>query len=289
VPFGAGGGSDIMARAVHRVIVDNKLLPVTMVVTNRPGGSGAIGWTYVAGRRGDPHVVATVSSSFYTQPLIGGMPVSFKDFTPITGFALDTLVLLVNSRTSRFFEIDQLVAWAREFPRDLKIGGTGGTSDDAVATNMLSRKAGVEFRYVPFASGGEVMTALLGDHVDIVWANPGEALSQMRAGRARPLAVAYSVRLPLLPDVPTFKERGIDISFAQFRGIVAPKDIPPEAAAYLRNLFRKVAESSDWQEDYIKPNMLFPRFLDGEAFGKEIPRVVEMYRSAFEQMGVLRR
>jgi putative tricarboxylic transport membrane protein len=278
-----------MARAIHKVIVDNKLLPVTMVVTNRPGGSGAIGWTHVAGKKGDPYIIATVSSSFYTQPLIGGMPVSAADFTPICGFAMDTLVLLVNSRTSRFFDIKDLLTWAKDFPRALSVGGTGGTSDDAVANNMLSRRAGVEFRYVPFASGGEAMTALLGGHVDIVWANPGEALSQMQAGRARPLAVAYSSRLPLLPDVPTFRESGVDLSFAQFRGIVAPKDIPPEAVAYLENLFRKVAESKDWQDNYIRPNMLFPRFLGAEEFKREIPKVVEMYRSAFEQMGVLRR
>ncbi|MEW6662320.1 MAG: tripartite tricarboxylate transporter substrate binding protein [Bacillota bacterium] len=278
-----------MARALQKVIVDNKLLPVTMVVSNKPGGSGAIGWAHVAGRKGDSHVIATVSSSFYTQPLIGGMPVSYQDFTPICGLAMDTLVLLVNSKTSKFFDIKELLAWAKDFPRALTVGGTGGTSDDAVANHMLSRRAGVEFRYVPFASGGEAMTALLGGHVDIVWANPGEALSQMQAGRARPLAVASPERLALLPNVPTFKESGVDIVLAQFRGIVAPKDISPESAAYLENLFRKVSETRDWQEGYIKPNMLTSRFLGANEFAQAIPGVIDMYRTAFEEMGLIKK
>lgn len=287
VPFGAGGGSDIMARALVKVIVDNKFVSEPIVITNKPGGSGSIGYSFVAEKKGDPYYIATVSSSFYTAPLISQSPVSYKDFTPIAGFAMDTLVLLVNSN-SKYRNLKDLLDFARANPKTLAVGGTSGTSDDAVITHMVQSKADVKFKYVPFASGADVMTALLGGHVDLAWANPGEALTQMEAGKARPLAVATKERIPSLKDVPTLREQGLDVVLAQFRGVVAPLGIPQETVKYLEEVFRKVSNSPDWQEGYIKKNMVTSKFMDADEFGKAIVEVTEMYRAVFVELGLVK-
>ncbi|MBZ4654437.1 MAG: hypothetical protein JG781_1778 [Peptococcaceae bacterium] len=276
VPFSAGGGSDIMARMLVKVITDKKLSSQPFVVNNKPGGSGSIGYAYTAEKKGDPYFIASVSSSFYTAPILGQSPVTYKDFTPICGLAMDTLVLVVKE-DSKYKSVKEIIADAKANPKTLSVGGTSGTSDDAVMYHAMQARTGTEMKYVPFNSGGEVMTAVLGGHVDMAWVNPGEALSQLEAKKARALAVASKDRLTGLPDVPTLKEEGIDLVLAQFRGVVAPKDIPEDALKYLEDVFKKVAESDEWKKDYLKKNMVEGRYLNSKEFGQALVDTTKMY------------
>ncbi|KJS23656.1 MAG: hypothetical protein VR72_00685 [Clostridiaceae bacterium BRH_c20a] len=284
VPFGAGGGSDIMARSMVKVVNDNKWVSQPINVVNKPGGSGSIGYAYTAEKKGNPYYLASVSSSFYTAPLLGNSPVSYKDFTPVAGLAMDTLALFVKE-DSEITSVKQIIEKSKATPKSISVGGTSGTSDDAVMYRVLQDKAGIEMKYVPFESGGEVMTALLGGHVDVVWANPGEALSQVEAGKARAIAVASKERIPGFDNVPTLIEEGVQASLAQFRGVVLPKDAPPEAVKYWEDVFKKLHESSAWQNDYIKANSITPRFLGSEEFGKAIVELSDMYAEIFKQIG----
>ncbi len=283
VPFGAGGGSDILARSIAKVIQDHNLIDQPLMVVNKPGGSGSVGYSYLAEKKGDPYYIGTVSSSFYTAPLLGKSPVSYRDFTPVAGLAMDTYGLFVRS-DSRFDSLQEILDEVKANPKSISVGGTSGTSDDAVLTFLLEEKAGVDFTYVPFESGGEVMTALLGGHVDISWANPGEALSQIEAGKARVLAVASKERLPSLPDVPTLIEEGVDVSLAQFRGVVMPKDVPEDAVKYMEEALRKMSETEDWKTGYIEKNMITARFLNSEEFGKAIVELSNMYEQVFAEL-----
>ncbi|SDF28876.1 tripartite tricarboxylate transporter substrate binding protein [Sporolituus thermophilus] len=283
VPFAAGGGSDIMARMLVKVITDNKLCSQPIAVNNKPGGSGSIGYAYVAEKKGDPYYIASVSSSFYTAPIMGKSPVSYKDFTPICGLAMDTLLLVVRE-DSKYKSVKDVIDDAKARPKGVSVGGTSGTSDDAVMFYAMQDRTGTEMKYVPYNSGGEVMTALLGGHVDIVWTNPGEALGHLQAKKVRALAVASKERLSALPDVPTLKEQGIDLVLAQFRGIIAPKDIPQEAVAYLETMFKKVAETPGWKEDYLKKNMVEGRFMNSKEFAQALVDTTKMYEEFLAKM-----
>lgn len=283
VPFAAGGGSDIMARSLVKVVMDNKYSSQPLVVNNKPGGSGSIGYAYTAEKKGDPHVIASVSSSFYTSPLMGKSPVSYKDFTPICGLAMDTLLLVVRD-DSKYKSIKDIVDDAKARPKGISVGGTSGTSDDAVMFYALQSKAGIEMKYVPYNSGGEVMTSLLGGHVDIVWTNPGEALGHLEAKKVRALAVSSKERLTALPNVPTLKEQGTDLVLAQFRGIIAPKDISPEAVAYLEGVFKKVSETPAWKDDYLKRNMVEGRFMNAKEFAQALVDTTKMYEEFLAKM-----
>ncbi|MDK2784912.1 MAG: putative tricarboxylic transport rane protein [Bacillota bacterium] len=288
VPFSAGGGSDIMARAIAGVMQKEGILPQPLVVENKPGGSGSIGYSYVAGKVGDPYIISTVSSSFWTTPLAGNSPVSYKDFTPVAALAMDPFLLMVKE-DSPYKTLDDLIKAAKAKPEGLAVGGTSGLSDDRVCTALLEKQAGVKFNFVPFEGGGDAMTALLGGHVQLCWASPGEALNQLEAKKARPLAVSTEERLAKLPDVPTFKELGYDqVVFYQFRGIVAPKNIPEEALKVLEEAFKKLSESPAWEKEYLEPNMVTARYLPAKEFGDAIIKQNELYTQIFKDLGLLK-
>ena len=283
VPFSAGGGSDIMARMLVKTITDGKLSAQPLLVNNKPGGSGSIGYSYVAEKKGDPYTIATVSSSFYTAPLMGNSPVSYKDFTPICGLAMDTLLLVVRA-DSKYKSVKEIIDDAKARPKTISVGGTSGTSDDAVMFYAVAAKTKTEMKYVPYNSGGEVMTSLLGGHVDYVWVNPGEALGHLEAKKVKALAVTSKERLSSLKDVPTLKEQGVDLVLAQFRGVVAPKDISPEAAKYLEEMFKKVSQSPSWSDGYLKKNMIEGRYMNAQDFAKALAETTEMYREYLANM-----
>ncbi|MBE3572579.1 MAG: tripartite tricarboxylate transporter substrate binding protein [Moorella humiferrea] len=287
VPFSAGGGSDVMARTIVKVITDKKLVAQPITVTNKPGGSGSIGYSYVAQKKGDPYELATVSSNFYTAPLVGQSPVSYKDFTPIAGLATDTLILLVRA-DAKYKSLQDLINEAKARPEQVSCGGTGGTADDLLLYNILQKQANIKMKYVPFEGGGNVMTALLGGHIDMAWANPSEALAQIKAGKLRALVAASENRLADLTDVPTLKEQGINVTWEQYRGIVAPLGIPQEVVKYWEDVFAKLSDSPEWKNGYIKENMLIPKYVNSVEFGKALEETTARYREAFRELGVLK-
>jgi putative tricarboxylic transport membrane protein len=222
VPFAAGGGSDIMARTIAAIMEQEKILPQPLVVVNRAGASGVLGYMHVGQKTGDPYSLTTATSSFVIQPLLGKMKLSYRDYTLIGGLALDEFVLVVPA-ASPYKKFAELVDAARRSPKEVKIGGTSAPSIDSIITHLVEKATGVQLNFIAFKSGGEVMTNLLGNHIDLASANPGEALTQIQAKKARVLAVASEKRLSTLPDVPTLRELGVDVVVNQWRRREFPK------------------------------------------------------------------
>ena len=226
VPFGAGGGSDVLSRTIANVIRDLKILPVTLLVENRPGSSGAIGYTYVAKQKGNPYTLATVSVSFFTTPLLGASEFNFRNFTPVAAIAMSPYIMAVRDASPyKTFEDVKKV-------RRLTTGTVGVVSDPVLLARMLQNASGITIDTVPFDGEGEVMTAALGGHIDFMLGNPGEILPQIEAGTLRPLAVSTAGRLLSLPAVPSLKELGYPIEHVQLRGVVMPPDMPQEALTF---------------------------------------------------------
>ncbi|MEO9339788.1 tripartite tricarboxylate transporter substrate binding protein [Mesorhizobium sp. SB112] len=269
----AGGGSDIIARTIANIIQQENLLPNRILVENRPGGGGAVGYNFVAQRKGDPYFVGTIGSSFFTTPLLGQSPVSYKDFTPIAAIAEDPYVMTVKAE-SPFKSLDDIKEAA-----SIRIGTTGVVTDPGLIGAQLRDALGIEVRAVPFGGDGEVLAALLGGHIDVQFGNPSEVLSQVQAGSLRAIAVSSAERLPTLPDVPTFTELGQDIVVTQLRGMVMPLDVPKEAVAFWEEIMKKVAESDGWKKDYIERNGSLPLFLDSAAFAARMPEQSAMYEA----------
>lgn len=283
VPFGAGGGSDVLSRTLANVITELKLLPVTLLVENRPGASGAIGYTYVARQAGNPYTLATVSVSFFTTPLLGASEITYRDFTPVAAIAMSPYILAVRA-ASPIRSIDDVRA-----ARRLTTGTVGVVSDPVLLARMLQNASGVTIDTVPFDGEGEVMAAALGGHIDFMLGNPGEVLPQIEAGTLRALAVSTPERLQSLPDTPSLRELGFPIEHVQLRGVVMPGGVPGEAVEFWEDALRRVAESDAWKREYLDRFRDEPRFLGAEEFGRELERTNELYARTMKELGLLKR
>ena len=176
VQAGAGGGSDIMARTIQTIMEQEKLTSHPISVVNRAGGAGAIAYTYVSGKKGNPYLWATATTGFLQTPLLVKTTYNYKVFTPLCNLAFDDFLIVVRG-DSPYKTMKDVIEAARKNTGGLKVGGTTAQSPDAIIVFQLERETGVKFNFIPFKSGGEVMVALLGGHIDLVSANPGEALA----------------------------------------------------------------------------------------------------------------
>jgi len=286
VPYAPGGGSDVLARSIVGVIESGKLSPVTVVVENKPGGGATIGTTSVAQAKGDTHMMLTFISGQVAGPMVAGKgAATFHDLTLICGLAIDEQLIVVKS-DSPFKTLQDIVAAAKQRP--LTIGGTATGQEDQMCNRLFEKAADIKIRYVPFNSGGECITAVLGGHVDMIWANPSEFVPQWEAKNVRPIAVAKETRLPMLQDVPTFKEAGYNVTFKMFRGIAAPPGIPAEVAAFYENMMKKMSELPGWKEKYIKNYMLTPSWMNNKEFTQFVTQSEQLFKGILTELGLIK-
>jgi putative tricarboxylic transport membrane protein len=274
VPYAPGGGSDVLARSIENVIKTEKLCPVPLIVVNQAGGSGTIGMTTVAQSPGNVHMLMTFISGQVTAPLVAGKGVAtFHDLTLICCLALDEQLIVVKT-DSPFKTIEDVVAAAKQRPGAVTIGGTATGQEDQMCNRLFEKAAGIKLRYVPFNSGGECITALLGGHVE--------------AKMVRPIVVAKETRISLLPDVPTFKEKGYDVTFKFFRGIAAPSGIPAETVAFYENMMKKMSDSSGWKEKYLTQYMLSPGWMGSKEFTQFVTKSEQLFKDILIDLGLLK-
>jgi putative tricarboxylic transport membrane protein len=282
----AGGGSDIFARTLAAAFEKEKLLPQPIVVENKPGGSGAIAFAYVGGKKGDPHFLLTAVTSFLTTPILRKSQITPKDFTPVANFAFDEYMVIVKA-DGKYKSMKDVIAAAKANPKKLTVGGTQLGSSDSVCAYLIEKAAGVQFNFIVFNSGGEVNAALMGGHIDLAVSNPGEALELAKAGRVKTLGVFAEKRLAGAPDVPTLKEQGIDAVYVQNRGLVAPGGIPEDARKTMEEALLKYTKTKIYK-DYIAEGMLSEAWMDGPTFGKWNEKEYARYQVMLKDMGLLK-
>jgi putative tricarboxylic transport membrane protein len=187
----------------------------------------------------------------------------------------------------KYKSMKDIVADAKANPKKVTVGGTQLGSSDSICAYLIEKTAGVQLNFIVFNSGGEVNAALMGGHIDIAVANPGEALELAKAGKVLTLGVFAEKRLPGAPDVPTLKEQGLDAIYVQNRGLVAPGGIPQDARKVLEDALLKYTKTGIYK-DYIKENMLSEAWMDGPTFGKWMDGEYARYNSILKDMGLLK-
>ena len=231
VPYAPGGGSDIMVRVIDKVGTQLKVLPQPLVIENKTGGSGVVGKSYAKTKPADGYTLVNADDSTTVVDLFGNAPWPYNDFTYIAKLNVDYQMILVRA-DSPYKTLKDLVAAAKANPTHVKIGGTGVAQIDVLHISRFEKASGVKFNYIGFDSGGQVMTNLLGGHIDTAIANPGEGYEQMRAGKVRSLGVSSDKRVgfdsAVFKDVPTWKEAGVNLSLSQWRAVAGPKGMPKE-------------------------------------------------------------
>ena len=276
VPNSAGGGNDLLGRAIAKIMSDEKLVPTPVVVSNRPGGAQAVGMGYVATtKQGDPHTLAIISTGSQVTPLTVRNAKGVRDVQPIAILTVDDFFLVVRAQ-SNYTSAAQMVEAAKARPRSISIGIGGATDEMAVA--VLESATGVKFNIVRFGGTGEAVTAVLGGHVDATTGNPIELLSQIQGGAIRGVAVFRPTRFPVAPDVPTLAEQGINApAYQAWRGIAMAPGAPAEAVAYWRDVVRRLSETATFKQ-FVEANVATPQVLMGDALTRYLDEQEELYK-----------
>ena len=283
IAFGPGGGNDIMARNIVEILNKYELYPGDIRVENRAGGSGAVGWGYLAGQAGNPYGISTTSGSFVTTPLQADTGWQPEDFTPVALLATDDLVLVVNG-SSEIQNIEEFIAYAKENP--VNIGGTGTVNVDFIVPTLFAQAAGFEFDYVSFNDMSEQTTALLSNALDAMVGNPGEILGLIESGDLRPLVFSGQNIPDALEGVPTMGDVGYDIGVSMPRGLILAPDAPAEAQEWWIETMKKVVETPEWKE-YIASNTLTPTVIYGEDFRTFLTKTKTNFEEVLKSVGAV--
>jgi putative tricarboxylic transport membrane protein len=270
VAAGAGGASDQMARMMQAAVQKNNLMKQPMVVSLKGGASGAEALIYMKSSEGDPNKVLIAYSLIYMLPLSAKIPFNWRELTPVSVIALDEFVLWVNAQEP-YKTVKEFVAAAKSANPPLKMGGTGSRREDHVLTVFLEKKTGAKFAYLPYKSGGEAATQLVGNHIAANVNNPSENLEVWRAGQVRPLCVFDKERIEYKGkvagdmswnDITTCKDEGLDIQYLMLRAMFLPGKVTPEQTAFYVDLFKKLTQTAEYK-DYMEKQALKPIFLTG--------------------------
>ena len=268
VLFPAGSSADVTARLLADGMSKN-LGGAKVIVFNRPGAGGAIGYKHVASQKADGYSVVWNSNSISTTFHSGMLPFDYREFEAVARALVESPVLAVKA-DSKWKALSDLVADAKSRPKGITVGNSGVGSHTHISSVALFRATGGTVVDIPFGQA-QVVPSLLGGEVDAVMQLPAALSAYVKSGQVRLLAALVSARDPALPDVPTAREQGFDVSLAAWRGIAAPKGTPKAAVAALEAAIRKTAESSDFAQACEKLGV-HPAFMPAAEFGQLIAK-----------------
>src|SRR6202795_4304293 len=291
VAAGAGGASDQMARMMQAAIQKNNLMKQPMVVSLKGGASGAEALMYMKSSEGDPNKVLIAYSLIYMLPLSAKIPFNWRELTPVAVVAMDQFVLWDNAAGPK--TVKEFIAAAKAAASPFKMGGTGSKREDHILTVFMEKKTGPQFASLPYKSGGEAATQLVGNHTQSNVNNPSENLEVWRAGQVRALCVFDDARIEYKTkvtatqswnDIPTCKEQGLDVEYTMLRGMFLPPKATPEQVAFYLDLFKKVAQTPEYK-DYMEKQALKPVFLAGQDMVKFLEKDEALHKQLMTEAG----
>ena len=287
-PYSAGGGSDVCARTIATVMKDGGYCNANVVVQNLPGASGQVGTSYVYGKKGDNQCLMTYAPGQLGGAIANKTECQWDAVTQICILAFEEQTLAVRADT--YETLDDLIEYSKAHPGKVVVGGTSIGNEDHVCALKLNSVCGADVTYVTYDSAGDIMTALLGGHIDAGVFNPSESTAQVNAGEVKTLC-SFSAdninHIPGFEDVPTAKSLGYDINFRMFRGIAGAPDMSDEAVAYWVDVFSKVAEDPAWTEDYLAAKGLIPAFMSGDELTDFLKDQYDTYYAVQKELGII--
>ncbi len=293
VPAGAGGASDQMARTIQAIVTKHQLMKQPMTILNKGGASGAEGIMDVKNSPNNPHKLMVAFSAIYTLPMSVGLPFNWRDLNPVAMIAVDEFVLWNHAEAPQKTPKEFLDAAKAVPPGTFKMGGTGTKREDHIITIALEKASGAKFSYIPYTSGSQAATQLVGKHTDSNVNNPSESVAQWRAGQVRALCVFAEQRMSYKDkvtadmawsDVPTCKESGIDVQYQMLRGFFLPPKTTKEQSAFYADLLKKVTDTPDWKE-YLAKQALKENYLRGAEFVKFLEKDEAFHNELMTEAG----
>ena len=246
-----GGSSELLAHTfIH---LSPEIFGQPMILQTKPGGGGAIGTEFVYQAKPDGYTLLIGHMNCNTiLPVAEGRSRGLGELDPVCRLSLGNNLFCVKA-DSPFKTIKDMIDWAKANPGQLTFGNFGTWSSSDFEWRWLEHKAGIKTRNVPYTGGGPVTIAILGGHIQVGLIGPGSALPHMRAGKLRALAIAGSLRLADLPNIPTMKEEGYDTGLdGVWKGILAPKGTPRPIIEKLAAGFKKMTENKEAIDNFKK-------------------------------------
>ena len=275
IPGGAGGGWDGTARGVGKALLDSGLVKQASFENMSGGGGGKALNHLISTAERQQGTMLVNSTPIIIRSLTGVFPQSFRDLTPISSVIADYAALVV-AKDSKYQTLEQVLADFKKDPRSVKMaGGSVKGSMDHLVPAMIFKGAGADplkLVYVPYDAGGKAMAGLLSGDTQVLSTGFGEALGLANQGQVRILAVTSDERLSQAPDVPTVKESGVDVTFANWRGFFGAPGLPEAKAQTYRDVLKKMYATPEWEDirnkrgwqDLYKPGAEFTSFLEGQ-------------------------
>jgi putative tricarboxylic transport membrane protein len=246
VGFAPGGGADVFARALADAV--KGILAQPIAVENRPGAGGTVANAYAAGRPADGYTVlfAHAGSSIIT-PIITNQPtLKWDAFDPVARIHGEEEWLFARP-DAQWKTPEELVAFAKANPRRIRVAGSAIGGIDSFVVLAWEKAAGISLQYIPHEGGGPATLTFLGGNAELLVGNVSEVFQHIEAKRMVPFAVASEVRSSIFPNVPTLKEKGADVVYAQWRSVLAPAGTPPSRIATLTVAFQKALATDSWK------------------------------------------
>ncbi|PIE55799.1 MAG: C4-dicarboxylate ABC transporter substrate-binding protein [Desulfobulbus propionicus] len=282
IPFGPGGESDITAR--HQQPFFKELFGQDLIISYKPGGGGAVGWSQLNKMKGDgynimginlPHIILKPRQKavgFKTDELVG---IYMFHYTP------DAIVV---TNDSPFKTLQDFIDFAKANPKKITMSGSGKGTANHLAQLRFDKMAGIKTTYVPFKGTGKAVTALLGNQVKAEWGYTTVAANHPE--KVRMLAVALDERHPRFPDVPTFKELGFDLVSGAYRGIAVPKSTPEEIRVQLSKMIGEINANDEFRKRMERDGLSLLN-IDYKGYQPFMDKMTDIYVKTATEAGIL--
>jgi putative tricarboxylic transport membrane protein len=267
VGYAPGGGQDLIMRTTGQILNEEGIMEQPFVVTNKAGAGGRIASEEVAKQKDNPYKLIVIPE--YGPGWDPRLALKFSDFKPVASLATSELFIYVH-KDSPYQSIEELLS-SLQTEKDVTIGTLGPVDGgEAFKWDLIRQASGIEkLNFVPMAGASESLTAVLGGQIDTTFGVLPVIKDYIKTGEVRVLAVLSEERSKDLPDVPTLKESGVDVTFNRYTGIWTGGDVPDEVVDYWAENLKKMTETDTWKE-FLTNRGLSPYYLDTEEYSKLI-------------------
>jgi len=272
VSYAPGGGTDLTARAIAPYIEKYLGNNARIIILNKSGAGGAIGFAQLAASPADGYTIGMINTpNVLTIPIERKSDFHWQRYDLLGNLVDDPDGFSVHT-DDPIKNLKDLAAYAKVHPGDVTVGTTGAGSDDHLAMLQFERAADVKLNHIPFKGAADVRTALAGKQIKVAAINIGEAMQAIKGGTPmRNLGSMSATRSSMAPDLPTFKEQGYDIELASLRGLAAPRGLPPDVRDAL---VKAVAQATNDPEFKSKAASIYAplRFLPPDQYANELKK-----------------
>jgi putative tricarboxylic transport membrane protein len=286
----AGSSQDRSARAIQSIAQAKALLGVNSTVVNRVGGGGNVAWSYLAQHAGDAHWLQIASPTILTNHLIGTAQFTYTDYTPLALLGNQYIGLAVRAESPLKTARD-LTERLRADPAAVAVGINSLGSYLHIVSALTARAAGLDPKKLKLVifQGGELMTAALGGHVDVIATVTSNLLPHVQSGKLRLLGISSARRLTgALAPVPTLKEQGLDVVLANWQGVFGPPKLTPAQVAYWDGVFARIVKTEEWRRDQ-EQNLWESDYLNSAEYTRFLKSDYEQARAIFVELGLARK